>query len=375
MGIKEQSAKWIERDLIALIVVIFLFYGGLSCLYATFIPHLIELGLDPSERRTILIVVALVSLIGPALLGPLTDRIADRRKSSFGRYLRFIIALLLILGAILYSLLLFVPTVRRSPSHEPSVSFGCDASGAIVFQERCSEEKTCYHWDHTKRGSLKLTNCSYTCENPAHFEKLYSPWLNNVPPQLVLADSKEKADEYDYDDSAPTDGNNRQRRLIDNGRVYVEPPHICTKHSNGSGYPYIDKCHVYTNDLDHLKVDATLYSATNAENLTSSAEWCNYPLGKYADIFQPLKHLYLYDMPCFFSKSDGFSCNIPQQQVGYMKSKDPECKPIIECEIAEPYSDPSVLAHSRCVKVSSRRIIRNKNSLSKQLNIFVNHDS
>lgn len=72
-------------------------------------------------------------------------------------------------------------------------------------------------------------------------------------------------------------------------------------------------------------------------------------------------------MRCFFVKSDGFSCNIPQQQVGYMKSKDPDCKPIIECEIAEPYSDPSVLAHSRCVKVSSREI----DSLSEQLNILL----
>lgn len=287
MGIKEQTEKLVKRDLLALIAVIFLFYGGLSCLYATFIPHLINLGFEPSEQRTILIVVAVVSLIGPAVLGPLTDRIADRRKSSFGRYLRFMLALLLILGAISYSLLLLVPIVRRSSSHEPAVSFGCDSNGAIVFQERCSEEKTCYHWESAKLGSLKLANCSYTCQNPAHFERLYNPWLNNVPQQLLLGEtSKERAEEYDYEDSAQADGgnygNNRQRRLTDTERVYVEPPHICTKKFDDANQPHIDKCHVYTTDLDYLEVDAILHGATNNENQTNSAEWCNHPLGTYA---------------------------------------------------------------------------------------------
>lgn len=280
MGTKDQPEKWIKRDLIALVAVIFLFYGGLSCLYATFIPHLIGLGFSPSERRSVLIVVALISCVGPALLGPLFDRIADRRKSSFGRYLRLVLALLLLLGAISYSLLLLVPAVRRSPIHQPAVSFGCDASGAIIFQERCAEEKICFHWERAKVGSLKLTNCSYTCQNPAQFEKLYNPWSNNVPSALEHADAS-RSDEYEYDDSGQADGSigNRPRRLTDPERVYVEPPHICTKQLNSTGFPYIDKCHVYTSDLDHLDLDAVLRGATNDNNQTNSTDWCNYPLG------------------------------------------------------------------------------------------------
>lgn len=206
MGLKEQSEHLINRNLVALIAVIFLFYGGLSCLYSTFVPHLLELGFEDLEIRNILTTVALISIIGPLLFAPLIDRIADRRKASYGRYLQGILALLLILASIVYGLLLLVPAVRRSPSREPSVSFGCDASGAIIFQERCSEEKSCYQWENAKIGSLVVTNCSYTCQNPNQFESLYNPWLKGSPASLTVESSKERSDDYDYDISGPFKG-------------------------------------------------------------------------------------------------------------------------------------------------------------------------
>lgn len=209
MGIKEQSEHLINRNLVALVVVVFLFYGGLSCLYSTLVPHLLELGFTSHEISYILTIVALVSVIGPVVFGPLTDRIADRRKATYGRYLQYIIAILLILGAIAYGLLLLVPAVRRLPSHAPMVSFGCDKNGAIIFQERCTEEKTCFHWDKEQVGSLVLTNCSYTCQNPTKFENLYNPWLKGgSPAPLQLSESsREKPDDYDYADiSGPSRG-------------------------------------------------------------------------------------------------------------------------------------------------------------------------
>lgn len=284
MRIKEDSEQFINRNLVSLIIVIFLFYGGLSCLYSTLVPHLLELGFNHTELRAILTTVALISLIGPILLGPLIDRIAHRYKSSYGRYLQIILAILLVFGAISYSLLLLVPAVRRSPLRQPSVGFGCDSNGAIIFQERCSQEKTCYYWEKAKMGSLILTNCSYTCQNPTQFENLYNPWLKGSPqPYTVAESSREKPDEYDYDESGQADvpsssyTNTRQRREIE--KVLVEPPHLCTKKLNATGHSYIDKCHVYTADLDFLEIQATLHGATNQENQTNSAEWCNYPLG------------------------------------------------------------------------------------------------
>lgn len=208
MGTKVQSEQIINRKLEALVAVIFLFYGGLSCLYATLVPHLLELGFTAHEISYILTIVALISIVGPLIFGPLIDRIADRRKSTFGKYLQYIIALLLILGSIAYGLLLLVPAVRRLPSREPLVSFGCDSSGAIIFQERCTEEKTCFHWEKEKMGSLVLNNCSYTCQNPTQFENLYNPWLKGSPPPISdTPTSEEKKDDYDYPDfSGPPKG-------------------------------------------------------------------------------------------------------------------------------------------------------------------------
>lgn len=71
----------------------------------------------------------------------------------------------------------------------------------------------------------------------------------------------------------------RQKRDYDEEKVLVEPPHLCTKKPGENGTFTIDKCHVYTENLDDLKVHAVLHGATNQENDTHSAEWCNYPLG------------------------------------------------------------------------------------------------
>lgn len=280
------SEQLINRNLKSLVAVIFLFYGGLGSLYGTLVPHIIELGFYESQIRIILTTVALISLIGPLIVGPLTDRIADRRRSAYGSYLRIIIAVLLVLGAIAYGLLLLVPPVHRSSVREPSVSFGCDANGAIIFQERCSDEKTCFHWEKKKFGQLILTNCSYTCQNPSQIENLYNPWIKSSvqPPIVAESTSREKAEEYDYLEVGAEDtataaaaAADRVRREIE--QVFVEPPHLCLKKVDENGNEHIERCHVYTSDSDSLKVDAALRGATNQENETHSAEWCNYPLG------------------------------------------------------------------------------------------------
>lgn len=273
MGSQEKT-----ESLISLKLVLFLFYGGLGALYSTLSPHMYSIGLNYDESRLILIIAPLVSIFGPLVAGPLADRIASRTLS--GKYLRILAALSLICSAILYSLLLLVPPLERSEQRRPLVSFGCDSDGAIIFQERCTEEKTCYHWKDEKMGSLILTNCSYTCQNPTQFENLYNPWTkaSAIP---HTDGSKERSEEYEeYDDIVPNEyatSNERGKREVE--QVYVEPPHLCTKTVNAKNEDVIGHCHVYTEDSGDLTVQATLRSATNQENDTHSAEWCNYPLG------------------------------------------------------------------------------------------------
>lgn len=328
MGLKQEE-QLVNRSMISLKVVLFLFYGGLGCLYSTLTPHMLDLGLNFHEARIVLIVAPLVSLIGPLIAGPLADRIAATKQSLSGKYLRIMIAVIILLAAILYAALLSVPFVSRSQSRRPLVSFGCDNDGAIIFQERCSEEKTCYHWKTEKMGSLILTNCSYTCQNPTQFESLYNPWTKGspIPPTDI---SRERSEDYEYEDSAQqSEYASAERGKRDVPQVFVEPPHLCSKKRDLVGIDVIDRCHVYTEDSKSLTVQATLRSATNLENETHSAEWCNYPL-------------------------DGFECNIPQQQADWMKlyMNNTKCKPMVECEVFDPYDSPgSVLAESQCIKV------------------------
>lgn len=286
MGTKPEK-QLINRSLISLKVVLFLFYGGLGCLYSTLTPHMLDVGLNYNESRIILIVAPLISIIGPLIAGPLADRLAARKQAISGKCLRVTIAITIIMAAIFYAILLSVPFVSRSESRRPLVSFGCDTNGAIIFQERCSEEKTCFHWRNEKVGSLILTNCSYTCQKPTQFESLYNPWTKGspVPPTETSKERIGNDDYNDYDESAQNDyaSSERGKREVEFPRV--EPPHLCSKKKNENGQYVIDQCHVYTADSKSIIVQATLRSATNQENETHSAEWCNYPLGKYLEIF------------------------------------------------------------------------------------------
>ncbi|XP_055693493.1 uncharacterized protein LOC129795946 [Lutzomyia longipalpis] len=320
----------INKNLISLKCVLFIFFGGLGCIYPFLPLHMVATGLNYEESRIVSIVAPLVSLLGPLVAGILADRMAGGKNSGSGRYLRVMIALAMIFAAIFYAILLAVPPCQRWEARRPLVSFACDSKGAEIFQERCSEERSCYHWDEAKVGSLILTNCSYTCQKPSQFEKLYNPWTHGAPQALTESLSSE-ADYDNYDDGANYEGTlaERLRRNVHVEQVFVEPPHLCLGKTPEGEITDTTICHVYTEDTKSISIQTTLHSATNKENETHSAEWCRYPL-------------------------DGFSCHIPPAQATYMKlyKNTTKCKPMVECEVHDPYDNPgSVLAESQCIKV------------------------
>lgn len=275
MGAKtDDSEQLFNRNLTALIAVIFLFYGGLSCLYSTLVPHLISLGFRSIEISYMLTIVALISIIGPLIFAPLIDLIADRRKGQFGSFLQYILALLLVLGAISYGCLLLVPTVQRTPMREPAIAFGCNSSGAVIFQHRCSEGNHCRQWDDEKFGKLWLVNCSYQCQNPAKFEDLYNEWPSEV--SLPLTDLSKDID-YENDEvqsPSPTQPHQRRRRYVK--PPLVHPPHICRQSKENASI--IEECKVFIKDISKIiEIDAKLRSAQKQENDT---KWCRYPIGK-----------------------------------------------------------------------------------------------
>lgn len=278
---------------------------------------MVATGLNYEESRIISIIAPLISVVGPLTVGLLADKMAGKKGAQYGRFLRILIAICMLGAAIFYAVLLAVPTLQRWEARRPLVSFACDGDGAMIFQERCSEEKTCYYFSKEKVGNLILTNCSYTCQKPSQFEKLYNPWLKgSVEPPTEIVSSE------DYEEDYENPG--RQRREVE--PVLVEPPHICqTPEKEGE----VSMCHVYTEDSHTITIGAKLRGAMNQENETHSAEWCKYPLG-------------------------GFQCHIPERQAKYMADlkNNSMCIPKVECEVHDPYDSPnSVLADSQCIKV------------------------
>lgn len=311
---------------------------GITALHILHATKPLLLGFNFDEYRRISIIAPFVSIIGPLIFGPIADRLAAKNANSFGRSLRILTAILLILAAIIYACLFAVPNVKREEVRRPSVSFGCDANGAFIFQERCADEAMCHHWK-SRKGTIDLTNCTYTCQDPSRYENMYTPWLEHL--SSAPSHSNEHSSEFDYDDDDSADINfndgqrsrrystsqhsgiskinspakdhsaefpgievnsgeevqrNRNRnRNRDHNRgsrvrksirsvppkIYVEPPHLCLVKRNSKGENVVNTCHVYTDDTKSILINTVLRSAVNIENDTHSADWCNYPLGEY----------------------------------------------------------------------------------------------
>lgn len=321
---------------------------------------MVATGLNYEESRIISIIAPLISVIGPLTVGIWADKLASRKGPQTGKYLRVLIAVCMLGAALFYAILLAVPTLQRWEARRPQVSFACDEDGAMIFQERCTDEKTCYHWKKEKAGSLLLTNCSYTCQTPSKFENLYKPWLDGSPSPPVeetmaslLAEpstasrsgkgattpSAESISVEDYlDDSESPAGKTRFNANVQD--KLNQPPHICQTAEDSSE---TTTCHVYTRDAHVITINAKLRGATNQENETHSAEWCRYPL-------------------------DGFMCHIPPRQAKYMADQRTtnisKCIPNVECEVYEPYDSPnSILADSQCVKVGGGKLLNLISSL------------
>jgi len=311
----------INPNLITLKCVLFTFFGGLGCIFPFLPAHMYAIGLHRDEGRRVQIVAPLVSLIGPLLACLLADRwIAVKKSTTYGNYIRILTVIFMLLAAVFYALLLLVPRVERIEQHQPLASFACSHEGAFVFQQKCTEKKLCHNWKEPQTGNLQLTNCSYTCQNPYGFEDFYQPWINQRPAALVNAPQaapQEYSQELDYVEDEP----DRQRRQISaQSEKPNPPPHVCVT---------TDKqvvCHAYVPETKFIKVKAMLTNNGQVENDTFSEEWCRYPI-------------------------DNYRCEVPEAQSRIMQEVNPDCNPVVECNIHDPYESNSVLSNSLCIKI------------------------
>ncbi|XP_037967817.2 uncharacterized protein LOC105385226 [Plutella xylostella] len=307
----------VNKNLISLKCVLFCFLSGIGCIFPFLPLHMLSVGLDRGEARLISAVAPCVALIGPAILGPLLDKLSVGRGSTggsgsgpsgSGKLLRVITALCLILSAVFYLLLLAVPYTERHEARRPEVLFMCDQDGAYVMQEVCAEGMRCNRWDGEKTGVLAVTKCEYGCADdnmtwltqpfpvPATtttVRPLYANILNETEAEpLIARDEEEEEDDYD-----------------------LNPPHLCL-----TGETDVE-CLVYMQHAGRMRVPLSL----TAPRQNDTADWCTYKTAK------PSK------------------CNVPQNRLDQLLEDNPECRPAVRCQVLDPYDEPDgVLAEAQC---------------------------
>lgn len=335
--------KLINPNLMSLKCLLFVFFGGMGCLFPFLPLHMLAVGLTLEEARLVSIISPIIAILGPVTAGPLADRLAGRQGSnnrdSTGRYLRVMIVVACICSAIFYSLLLLVPSVSRielPQERRPSLRFSCDQNGATIHQERCRDSTSCYQWPEERVGVIRLKDCKYTCK----------PIVPRTPTSAAHTEETEESkkmktttilsfDSTEYVDLTESSGDiavspleadpetfqgERERRSSTSRRHDSndnEPPHLCFNNSDNF------VCHVYTEYSNDVLVNATLKQATNA---AETQEWCTYPILEY------------------------FSCRIPSQLETKMAEINQTCS--VECDLNEPYTiTGSTLAESQCQQV------------------------
>ncbi|XP_029051640.1 uncharacterized protein LOC114880143 [Osmia bicornis bicornis] len=319
--------KFINTNLLSLKFLLFLFFGGMGCLFPFLPLHMTEKGLSIEQIRLISMISPAIAILGPLIAAPVADKLAGHQgrndKSSTGRYLRVMIAIACLLSALFYFFLLFIPSVDViEPPRErrPALKFNCDQTGAVVLQERCKDQLTCHKWsDDTRAGPLLLESCNYACY-PVGSKRWHSdendgsPVYGTTDSVMGVLDGSGETTVIPLETEMYAQDQEELKKMKRFVTHDSEPPHLCFKEGDNV------VCHVYTEYSDSLALNATLKQALNNE---SDQEWCAYPLAEY------------------------FACRIPPELEARMAEVDQSC--FIECDLVDPYTLPdSVLVESQC---------------------------
>ncbi|XP_067206859.1 uncharacterized protein SP1173 isoform X2 [Linepithema humile] len=322
--------KLINTNLISLKFLLFIFFGGIGCLFPFLPLHMTKVGLSIENVRFVSMVSPAVAILGPLIAGPIADKLAGHQskndKSSTGRYLRVMIAVACIFSALFYSLLVLIPTVDRAlpPGGKgPDLKFNCDRHGAMVRQDRCENRFGCHRWtdDDSGVGTMLLEKCNYACY-PTGSRRWHAEIARTTTFRNTADAESDLFDGSGETTVAPLDSElyaQEDREETKKDRRYVtnenEPPHLCYKDEDDNII-----CHVYTEYSGILPVNGSLGHALNPEN---EKEWCAYPVAEY------------------------FACRIPLEMEARMAKFNQTCS--IECDLVDPYTHPgSILAESQC---------------------------
>ncbi|KAJ0179368.1 hypothetical protein K1T71_005080 [Dendrolimus kikuchii] len=307
----------VNKNLITLKCVLFCFLSGVGCIFPFLPLHMLSVGLDKGESRLISAIAPCIALLGPAVLGPLIDKLSVGRGSTgggsgpsgSGSLLRYVTAFCLILSAVFYTLLLAVPYTERHEARRPQVLFMCNADSAYVMQEVCKEDMRCNRWSGEKTGVLAVSSCEYGCadENMTWVKQPFtttsttttlSPMYNsvaNATPGIELVTESEEVYHMNFES---------------------RPPHLC----------YNGQCLVYMQHVQRLRVPLSLIAPEPLDdNSTADSDWCTYRTAG------PSK------------------CLVPPERLEEINTIESDCEPAVRCQVLDPYDEPDgVLADAEC---------------------------
>lgn len=244
------------------------------------------IGFTRGEVRLVTLVSALVSIIGPLIIGFILDRVSVKRPGSYGKWLRALLFLCFIATGVFFALLLmFEPARRDVIDAGPSSTFSCDDHGGHLFVRRIDNE-TCDNING-RNGHLKLLNCTYTCELPENFKYLYnqtavqpvkeSPQLEKLQVDPNVPSAESGADD-DYDALASSYEEplaEAIRQAAPTERPHISPPHVCV--NNGTS----NNCHVYLdgNTIHMRDVEGAGLKENDVNKFSDN--WCKHPLSEF----------------------------------------------------------------------------------------------
>ncbi|KFB50228.1 hypothetical protein ZHAS_00018299 [Anopheles sinensis] len=324
--------------------VLFLFYGGLGCIYPFLQSNMSRKGFAYSEIYWISVIIPLVALLGPIVFALVVDKWATKNAFAYGKRLRILTALTLVASIVLYVLLMFA--VSRTPPPEPcepQVSFLCNRKGASIVQEKCSDSGVCHDWTGQKSGLLNLENCTYTCQQENQFESnCYARLAKSAQLAWLREQEAEQADDGLVLDLGSGQGTmERDSDDDDNDGVPDVKDRANATDLDGDGVPDaedddddndgIPDAEDTDDDNDGIPDEKDLDddndgipdalegrpATFDASSEKDAGDECNYPL-------------------------DGFRCPVDK---AWVKAQPAGCKPVVQCDIANPYANEDSLLH------------------------------
>ncbi|XP_070508871.1 uncharacterized protein SP1173 [Chironomus tepperi] len=324
----EKTEYVTPNRLVSLKVLVFLFFGALQCMYA-FLPHHMEyLGFTRYDIRLITFASALVSIIGPLIVGFILDRLSIKRPSAYGKWLRILLFIFFILAGVFFgSLLLISPGQMKEVDSDDSVTFSCRDNGGYIYARKDLTDGQCKNLEGLT-GELKLIKCSYTCETPENFKdfsqrsKLQEDPNKSTDTKSSQVDSDENTSaDYDYSELTPGPelGPEPAALISPTSSPLIPPPHICLTNTE------FGHCHVYLNESVIVLPDVKAAKWDDSQINEFNEDWCKHPL-------------------------ESFNCHVPEQQIKWMEvihkiRSNYTCTPAVECHISNPFEKESILRY------------------------------